>query len=33
MSLGIFNPPAPTNEPVYQYAPGSAERTLLKQEI
>ncbi|MFZ4863069.1 L-glutamate gamma-semialdehyde dehydrogenase [Sphingobacterium sp. Mn56C] len=33
MLKGFFNVPAPTNEPVYAYAPGSAERALLKQAI
>src|SRR5215831_1226931 len=30
MSLGYFNYPMPVNEPVLSYAPGSAERELLK---
>jgi len=33
MSLGIFNPPTLTNEPIYQYVPGSCERDLLKKEL
>jgi 1-pyrroline-5-carboxylate dehydrogenase len=30
---GIEAPPAPVNEPVYDYAPGSAERTALLVEV
>ena len=30
---GIFSPPAPTNEPVLSYAPGSPERAALKAEL
>lgn len=33
MSLGIFNTPMPVNEPVKNYAPGSAERAELKAQI
>ena len=33
MSFGIFNVPAPVNEPVKEYRPGSAERETLKQTI
>ncbi|WP_028298452.1 L-glutamate gamma-semialdehyde dehydrogenase [Olivibacter sitiensis] len=33
MSKGFFNVPVPSNEPVYSYAPGTQERTLLKQAI
>ena len=29
MLKGFFNVPVPANEPVYSYAPGTAERTLL----
>ena len=32
MSNAVFNPPAPTNEPVKSYAPGSPERTALQAE-
>jgi 1-pyrroline-5-carboxylate dehydrogenase len=30
---GIFRPPAPTNEPVKQYAPGSAERVEIAAKL
>jgi 1-pyrroline-5-carboxylate dehydrogenase len=30
---GVFSPPQPYNEPVKTYAPGSAERTSLQEEI
>jgi 1-pyrroline-5-carboxylate dehydrogenase len=33
MNLGYFNYPMPVNEPVLNYAPGSAERTLLKEVL
>src|SRR6476646_4462780 len=33
MSLGYFSYPLPTNEPVLQYAPGSAERATLKKTL
>ena len=33
MSNAIFSPPIPRNEPVLSYAPGSAERETLQQEI
>lgn len=33
MSLGYFNYSCPTNEPVLNYAPGSAERTNLKKAL
>lgn len=33
MSKGFFNTPTPVNEPVYSYAPGSRERSLLKEAI
>lgn len=33
MSLGYFSYPLPANEPILQYAPGSAERTALKKTI
>lgn len=33
MTKGFFNVPAPVNEPVLTYAPGSRERSLLKQAI
>ena len=33
MNLGYFNYPIPSNEPVYNYAPGSAERSALKKTI
>ena len=33
MSTGIFNLPAPYNEPVRDYAPGSPERASLKQRL
>lgn len=33
MLKGFFNVPAPINEPVYSYAPGTKERALLKQAI
>ncbi len=32
MSDAIFHPPAPVNEPVKTYAPGTAERTALQAE-
>ena len=33
MSKGIFTLPAPHNEPVRDYAPGSPERACLKQRL
>ena len=33
MLKGFFNVPAPVNEPVYSYAPGTKERELLKAAI
>lgn len=33
MLKGFFNVPIPINEPVYSYAPGSKERSLLKEAI
>ena len=30
MSKGIFNVPTPINEPIKNYAPGSAERKALQ---
>ncbi|MBA4141046.1 MAG: L-glutamate gamma-semialdehyde dehydrogenase [Segetibacter sp.] len=33
MSLGYFSYPIPANEPVQQYAPGSAERAALKKAL
>ncbi|MBD1427995.1 MULTISPECIES: L-glutamate gamma-semialdehyde dehydrogenase [Sphingobacterium] len=33
MLKGFFNVPAPVNEPVYTYAPGTKERALLKAAI
>ena len=33
MNLGYFNYPAPANEPVLNYAPGSPERRLLKDTL
>ncbi|MDP4151097.1 MAG: L-glutamate gamma-semialdehyde dehydrogenase [Bacteroidota bacterium] len=33
MNLGYFNYPAPANEPVLNYAPGSKERTDLKKAL
>lgn len=33
MSLGTFSYPMPANEPVLQYAPGSAEKTALKKTL
>src|SRR6188768_2246806 len=33
MSLGYFNYPMPVNEPVLNYAPGSAERKRLKEVL
>ncbi|MCJ0742625.1 L-glutamate gamma-semialdehyde dehydrogenase [Pedobacter montanisoli] len=33
MLKGFFNVPAPVNEPVYNYAPGSQERKLLKEAL
>src|SRR5690606_14510410 len=33
MLKGFFNVPAPVNEPVYSYAPGTPERALLKAAI
>ena len=30
---GIFRPPAPTNEPVRDYAPGSPERAELRRRL
>lgn len=33
MTKGFFRVPTPTNEPIYSYAPGTKERTLLKEAI
>src|SRR6266487_1573183 len=33
MSFGYFSYPLPTNEPVLQYTPGSAERATLKKTL
>jgi 1-pyrroline-5-carboxylate dehydrogenase len=33
MSSGIFTPPAPINEPIKNYAPGTSERKLLKKAL
>jgi len=33
MSFGTFSYPIPTNEPVYSYAPGTAERAALKKTL
>lgn len=33
MAFGFFKVPQPVNEPVYEYKPGSAERSLLKKAI
>ena len=33
MSNGIFSVPAPINEPILDYAPGSKERVLLEAEL
>ena len=33
MLTGRFNTPLPTNEPIYGYAPGSAERAELEAEL
>ena len=33
MSLGIYKVPAPKNETVKDYAPGSPERAALKSEL
>src|SRR5215213_5472468 len=33
MNVGYFSYPAPVNEPVLQYAPGSAERKALKKTL
>jgi len=33
MSIGTFHYPQPANEPVLNYAPGSAERAGLKKTI
>src|SRR5687767_6768507 len=33
MNLGYFSYPLPANEPVRNYAPGSAERTALKKTL
>ena len=33
MSIGLFRPPTPRNEPVRAYAPGSPERASLKAEL
>src|SRR5689334_24293362 len=33
MNFGYFNYPIPSNEPVYSYAPGSAERAALKRTL
>ena len=33
MNLGYFNYPMPVNEPVLNYAPGSAEKKRLKEVL
>ena len=33
MNLGYFNYPLPVNEPVLNYAPGSAEKKRLKEVL
>ncbi|MCB0490789.1 MAG: L-glutamate gamma-semialdehyde dehydrogenase [Cyclobacteriaceae bacterium] len=33
MANGFFNVPAPKNEPIISYAPGTKERALLKKEL
>ncbi len=33
MSLGYFSYPMPVNEPVYTYAPGTAERAALQKAL
>ena len=33
MNTGYFSYPLPTNEPVYNYAPGSPERAALKKTL
>lgn len=33
MSIGTFHYPQPANEPVLNYAPGSAERAALKKNL
>ena len=33
MTNAIYSIPRPQNEPVYAYAPGSAEKKLLKDEL
>jgi len=33
MLKGFFNVPAPVNEPVYSYAPGTKERALLREAV
>jgi 1-pyrroline-5-carboxylate dehydrogenase len=33
MSIGLFRPPVPENEPVRAYAPGSVEKARLKAEL
>jgi 1-pyrroline-5-carboxylate dehydrogenase len=33
MNLGYFNYPAPANEPVLHYSPGSAEKAILKMTL
>ena len=33
MSVGFFNIPAAVNEPIKQYAPGSAERETLQAKL
>jgi len=33
MAFGFFKVPQPVNEPVYEYKPGSVERSLLKKAI
>src|SRR5918993_5329886 len=33
MNTGYFSYPLPANEPVYNYAPGSAERAALKKTL
>jgi 1-pyrroline-5-carboxylate dehydrogenase len=33
MSIGLFRPPPPVNEPIRGYAPGSAEKSAIKAEL
>jgi 1-pyrroline-5-carboxylate dehydrogenase len=33
MTLGLFSPPTPKNEPVLSYAPGTQERARLRREL